>query len=99
MLFCFCLMIRRPPRSTRTDTLFPYTTRFRSRRLGDARGLERPVRIALGIALQHQPRAFQLHLRQHDLALEKLDELDPEAEPLDLDHVPVLRPEIGRAHV
>src|SRR3546814_18154672 len=24
------LMIRRPPRSTRTDTLFPYTTRFRS---------------------------------------------------------------------
>src|SRR3546814_2149269 len=31
---CFCfffLMIRRPPRSTRTDTLFPYTTLFRSR--------------------------------------------------------------------
>src|SRR3546814_13962276 len=26
----FCLMIRRPPRSTRTDTLFPYTTLFRS---------------------------------------------------------------------
>src|SRR3546814_18900879 len=24
-------MVRRPPRSTRTDTLFPYTTRFRSR--------------------------------------------------------------------
>src|SRR3546814_19952303 len=30
VLFCF-LMIRRPPRSTRTDTLFPYTTLFRSR--------------------------------------------------------------------
>src|SRR3546814_20880199 len=28
--FLFFLMIRRPPRSTRTDTLFPYTTRFRS---------------------------------------------------------------------
>src|SRR3546814_6162007 len=27
---CFCLMIRRPPRSTRTDTLVPYTTLFRS---------------------------------------------------------------------
>src|SRR3546814_16212883 len=26
----FFLMIRRPPRSTRTDTLCPYTTRFRS---------------------------------------------------------------------
>src|SRR3546814_11965232 len=32
-MFCcfFFLMIRRPPRSTRTDTLFPYTTLFRSR--------------------------------------------------------------------
>src|SRR3546814_12573064 len=29
-------MIRRPPRSTRTDTLFPYTTLFRSRRVGHA---------------------------------------------------------------
>src|SRR3546814_857796 len=28
---CFVLMIRRPPRSTRTDTLFPYTTLVRSR--------------------------------------------------------------------
>src|SRR3546814_3863581 len=27
---CFFLMIRRPPRSTRTDTLFPYPTLFRS---------------------------------------------------------------------
>src|SRR3546814_3496492 len=27
----FILMLRRPPRSTRTDTLFPYTTLFRSR--------------------------------------------------------------------
>src|SRR3546814_5222415 len=30
MLFIFFLMIRRPPKSTRTDTLFPYTTLFRS---------------------------------------------------------------------
>src|SRR3546814_7633515 len=29
-------MIRRPPRSTRTDTLFPYTTLFRSTRPGRA---------------------------------------------------------------
>src|SRR3546814_14989104 len=37
-VFClsfFFLMIRRPPRSTRTDTLFPYTTLFRAR--GDRR--------------------------------------------------------------
>src|SRR3546814_11881911 len=32
VVYCvfFFLMIRRPPRSTRTDTLFPYTTLFRS---------------------------------------------------------------------
>src|SRR3546814_20535814 len=30
MIFVFFLMIRRPPRSTRTYTLFPYTTLFRS---------------------------------------------------------------------
>src|SRR3546814_2161366 len=30
-LFVFFLLRRRPPRSTRTDTLFPYTTLFRSR--------------------------------------------------------------------
>src|SRR3546814_2921075 len=30
LYFVFFLRIRRPPRSTRTDTLFPYTTLFRS---------------------------------------------------------------------
>src|SRR3546814_9853013 len=37
-------MIRRPPRSTRTDTLFPYTTLFRSRLRSDA------ANIGLGFA-------------------------------------------------
>src|SRR3546814_9300368 len=37
-LVLFFLMIRRPPRSTRTDTLFPYTTLFRSAALGAADG-------------------------------------------------------------
>src|SRR3546814_11905294 len=36
-IFVFFLMIRRPPRSTRTDTLFPYTTLFRSARGSSAR--------------------------------------------------------------
>src|SRR3546814_8922918 len=30
LIYFFFLMLRRPPRSTRTDTLFPYTTLFRS---------------------------------------------------------------------
>src|SRR3546814_19319754 len=37
-VFVFFLMIRRPPESTRTDTLFPYTTRFRSRAAWRGRG-------------------------------------------------------------
>src|SRR3546814_15157232 len=47
----FFLMIRRPPRSTRTDTLFPYTTLFRSPRArarqgggGAARGRDQGTR-------------------------------------------------------
>src|SRR3546814_12019322 len=40
-MFFFFLRIRRPPRSTRTDTLFPYTTLFRSPR--------RAVRIAADV--------------------------------------------------
>src|SRR3546814_12725573 len=46
MLFVF-LMIRRPPRSTRTDTLVPYTTLFRSRH----RMRRFPLVHALGTAL------------------------------------------------
>src|SRR3546814_17323790 len=37
-------MIRRPPRSTRTDTLFPYTTLFRSPWPGNVRELENLMR-------------------------------------------------------
>src|SRR3546814_14245703 len=40
-------MIRRPPISTRTDTLFPYTTLFRSHDGRRAPGLRRPSAIAL----------------------------------------------------
>src|SRR3546814_10915438 len=59
----FFLMIRRPPRSTRTDTLFPYTTLFRaalrSRTSGAGGGGERPelahrVGQALGIAVERR---------------------------------------------
>src|SRR3546814_12241667 len=43
-IFIFFLMIRRPPRSTRTDTLFPYTTLFRSSHKISGRG--RPAHSA-----------------------------------------------------
>src|SRR3546814_6993215 len=43
MVLCFFLMIRRPPRSTLTDTLFPYTTLFRSVRGRLPEEIEEPV--------------------------------------------------------
>src|SRR3546814_2419995 len=49
----FFLMIRRPPRSTRTDTLFPYTTLFRSQPRGGeavAAGQRRARRSGAGRA-------------------------------------------------
>src|SRR3546814_4030236 len=49
-------MIRRPPRSTRTDTLFPYTTLFRSRQrreIRDQRG---------GVILEVRPFGMARHL-------------------------------------
>src|SRR3546814_1736497 len=60
----FLLMIRRPPRSTRTDTLFPYTTLFRSAfRQSVPAGEQRPLQPA------GHPRGLvrgtrQLRLRQ-----------------------------------
>src|SRR3546814_4520812 len=67
-------MIRRPPRSTRTDTLFPYTTLFRSKLL--PRGADRR-RLALGCVPLHpvaqdEARADHrhpaaLHGQLHDL--------------------------------
>src|SRR3546814_20310158 len=53
LVVLFFLMIRRPPRSTRTDTLFPYTTLFRSAALELAQDGEDLVGGAL------------LHLRHH----------------------------------
>src|SRR3546814_6018205 len=49
----FFLMIRRPPRSTRTDTLFPYTTLFRS-------SIDKPEALAAARAFigEHAPLAF-----------------------------------------
>src|SRR3546814_9952297 len=53
-------MIRRPPRSTRTDTLFPYTTLFRSQadldRPADEIRVEGDREIAVDLPAAHVPR-------------------------------------------
>src|SRR3546814_3628414 len=73
-------MIRRPPRSTRTDTLFPYTTLFRSLFLDRLHLL---VEVVLALALLHlrlDPAADALlHLLHVDLAV---DEADQHLEPV-----------------
>src|SRR3546814_11880744 len=43
-------MIRRPPRSTRTDTLFPYTTLFRSDNSGEFVGLINTIGVPPAVA-------------------------------------------------
>src|SRR3546814_6713225 len=61
-VFCFFfLMIRRPPRSTRTDTLFPYTTLFRSRHrvAVDLLALSIPDRDGRRVAVAHQVDAVR----------------------------------------
>src|SRR3546814_13874653 len=67
-------MIRRPPRSTRTDTLFPYTTLFRSLRIktteiANTRHLDRHQTIQ---ELIH-PFAAQRHLRANGHAFTQLE--------------------------
>src|SRR3546814_3743404 len=72
-------MIRRPPRSTRTDTLFPYTTLFRSSRTtwthflrlrvaDDGSGLANPARRARqrggGVRVRAADPADALHRRR-----------------------------------
>src|SRR3546814_2919967 len=52
-------MIRRPPRSTRTDTLFPYTTLFRSELQVD------PHVARLGLGLQRRRRVAQQRRQRH----------------------------------
>src|SRR3546814_8928355 len=71
-------MIRRPPRSTRTDTLFPYTTLFRSRRSrrADAAQLDR-----IDGGPRHQGRELGTD-RRLACTLHPLPALQPDRRPL-----------------
>src|SRR3546814_13805864 len=72
----FFLMIRRPPRSTRTDTLFPYTTLFRSTKythqLASADNIPSRVREAFRLAEEEKPGAVHLEFPE-DIADEKTE--------------------------
>src|SRR3546814_11061777 len=89
-IIIFFLMIRRPPRSTRTDTLFPYTTLFRSeqRQLTELLGYQATHDALTGLCNR---REFERSVRRE---LEAVARGGPQAALLyiDLD-------QIGRAHV
>src|SRR3546814_12669411 len=62
----FFLMIRRPPRSTRTDTLFPYTTLFRSDGIFQLRfQIRQRLVLQLGHALPVALTLGFIHLQTH----------------------------------
>src|SRR3546814_7235439 len=71
-------MIRRPPRSTRTDTLFPYTTLFRSNAYGWAgpwsqrRGFDSLVQMSCGIA--HTGMLWRRRAEPTPLPVQALDQ-------------------------
>src|SRR3546814_11856847 len=69
LFFFFFLMIRRPPRSTRTDTLFPYTTLFRSPSVLCARRTECTLPCLTLAALQPFEQRSQAFARQQLAAL------------------------------
>src|SRR3546814_5643018 len=97
MVYVFFLRIRRPPRSTRTDTLFPYTTLFRSprrihHRLRDRRPrcsrfvLERRAGNACGRTLRRRRsrvrRAVEHARRPADRSTERSEEHTSELQSL-----------------
>src|SRR3546814_8407378 len=62
-------MIRRPPRSTRTYTLFPYTSLFRSRRLHERRCRWRRGAVAGCVPARH---AWRRRSEEHTSELQSL---------------------------
>src|SRR3546814_1911127 len=58
-------MMRRPPRSTRTDTLFPYTTRFRSVDAGGRRTGAAVGGLSSALVLNDRPAAAGRKAGEH----------------------------------
>src|SRR3546814_4746068 len=103
-------MIRRPPRSTRTDTLFPYTTLFRSAEQSLLRQLDRrDDRCNARLALGEGPRLIDDERIDLLEMLKRLGILDQDPSRGTLAHADHdrhrrgeterTRTEIGRAHV
>src|SRR3546814_12337312 len=98
-------MKRRPPRSTRTDTLFPYPTPVRSSRIArelvesgkepPLRGLRADAALAQATAALRAAEADEVNARRSLAALFGVDTPPAELSGSDL----LAPPKIGRAHV
>src|SRR3546814_20790646 len=80
-------MLLRPPRSTRTDTLFPYTTLFRSGRVGHQRELDRLEHRLVLRGIEHGgigPRALDARPDAKDPA--RRPSVDSRPDPRIADH-------------
>src|SRR3546814_12641837 len=98
MYIFFCvLMILRPPRSTRTDTLFPYTTLFRSHleQLLHEKGYT-VYGVIRGQMEASHPRYTKIKEEMSYVELVMADLLDLAALTRAMQEI---KPEIGRAHV
>src|SRR3546814_18625481 len=78
----FFLMIRRPPRSTRTDTLFPYTTLFRSVDQQALRILDQEIRDA-DSALANAKRELVTIMAKHKLSTDRVSEYNAKIQDLE----------------
>src|SRR3546814_13618963 len=70
LIVVFFLMIRRPPRSTRTDTLFPYTTLFRS--VGAQREADNLLFAGIIVPMESDICAGGLRSEEHTSELQSL---------------------------
>src|SRR3546814_4104493 len=86
-------MIRRPPRSTLTDTLFPYTTLFRSADLGDVDVAGRGRRVVVDHVGDSE------HADLSDRARAHRRDPGPDLDDIADGEVQGIIEEIGRAHV
>src|SRR3546814_8150295 len=79
-------MIRRPPRSTRTDTLFPYTTLFRSALIGCVGPIVRPAVFDPTHLDVERMRLLDLAAPAQEILLgDEGEAIDPAAEAIELD--------------
>src|SRR3546814_10943279 len=98
-------MTRRPPESTRTDTLFPYTTLFRARVNGEVKTRDGAIDVGRGwikVTAERDPAKLPWKELKVDIALECtgiFTDRDKAAAHLTAGAKKVLVSEIGRAHV